>query len=99
MKKYRTHDDYLAQSLQNPAEAALYLNAATEENDPELLLRALSQVAKAHGMARTAKRTRLSRMGLYKTLSDEGNPQLKTFLRILKASGIRLAFRPLLKYA
>jgi probable addiction module antidote protein len=61
VKKHRTHDDFLAESLQNPAEAAFYLNAAIKENDPGLLLRALSQAAKAHGMTRTAKRTRLSR--------------------------------------
>ena len=95
MKKHRTHDEYLTESLKNPVEAALYLNAATEENNPALLVVALAQVAKAHGMARLAERAHLSRMGLYKTLSKKGNPELKTFFGILKASGLQLAFKPI----
>ncbi len=95
MKKYRTHDEYLTESLKNPKEAALYLNAAAEENDPSLLLVALANVAKAHGVTHMAKRVSLSRMGLYKTLSKKGNPEFKTFLGILKASGIPIAFKPM----
>jgi probable addiction module antidote protein len=99
MRKYRTHNEYLSESLKNPEEAALYLTAAAEENDPALLLVALAQVAKAHGISRTAKRAALSRMGLYKILSKKGNPQLNTFLGILKASGIQVAFKPLQRAA
>jgi len=95
VRKYRTHDEYLEESLKDPKEAALYLNAAAEDNDPALLLAALSQVARAHGMTRMAKHVALSRMGLYKTLSKKGNPELNTFLRILKASGLQIAFKPL----
>jgi probable addiction module antidote protein len=99
MKKYRSHDDYLVKALKDPGEAALYLNAAVEENDPALLVTALAQVVKAHGMSRTARRARLTRMGLYKTLSPGGNPELKTFLGIVNASGVRLAFQPLAEAA
>jgi probable addiction module antidote protein len=95
MRKYRSHDDYLAKSLKDPKEAALYLNAAAEEGDPTLVLVALAQVARAHGVTRMAKRVSLSRMGIYKTLSKRGNPEFKTFFGILKASGIQLAFKPL----
>ncbi len=93
MRKYRSHNDYLGQSLKDPNEAALYLNAAAEESDPALLLAALAQVAKAHGVTHMAKRVSLSRMGLYKTLSKNGNPEFKTFFNILKASGIQLSFK------
>jgi probable addiction module antidote protein len=99
MRKYRTHEEYLTEELKNPIEAALYLNATIEENDPVLLVSALAQVAKAHGMTKMAGRAHLSRMGLYKTLSKKGNPELKTFLQILKASGIQLAFKPLAQAA
>jgi probable addiction module antidote protein len=94
MRKYRSHDDYLKQSLKDPKEAALYLNAAAEENDPALLLVALAQVARAHGVSTMAKRVSLSRMGLYKTLSKKGNPEFKTFWGVLEASGIQLTFKP-----
>ena len=95
MRKYRSHEDYLVKSLRDATEASLYLNAAAEEGDPALLLVALAQVAKAHGVTNMAKRVSLSRMGIYKTLSKKGNPEFKTFFGILKASGIQLAFKPM----
>lgn len=94
MRKHRTHDEYLKEALKNPKEAALYLNAAVEEGDPALLLVALGQVARAHGVSRMAKRIALSRLGLYKTLSRKGNPEFRTLLSILKASGVQLFFKP-----
>lgn len=94
MKKYRTHTEYLQEGLKNPKEAALYLNAAADENDPSLLVAALAQVAKAHGISRLAGLIPLSRVGLYKSVSKNGNPELKTLLGILNASGLQLHFMP-----
>ena len=94
MRTYRSHDDYLNEKLKNPKEAALYLNAAVAEDDPALLLAALAQVAKAHGVTRMAKKVSLSRSGLYKTLSRGGNPEFKTFLGLLHASGLQMTFKP-----
>ncbi len=94
MKRYRTHDEHLNEALKDPKEAALYLNAAAEENDPALILAALAQIAKAHGLSRTAKKASLTRMGLYKTLSKRGNPEFKTFMGLLNASGLQMSFRP-----
>ena len=94
MRTYRSHNDYLSKALKDPKEAALYLNAVVDENDPALILTALSQVAKAHGVSRMAKKVSLSRMGLYKTLSRKGNPQFKTFMGILNASGLQMSFKP-----
>lgn len=99
MRKYRSHEEYLEGSLKDPKEAALYLSAAAEEKDPTLLLIALGQVAKAHGVSRMAKRIALSRIGLYKTLSKKGNPEFRTLLSILEAAGIQLAFKPKMKKA
>src|SRR5689334_12029141 len=94
MRRYRSHSDYLKEALKDPKEAARYLNAVLEENDPALLLAALADVARAHGASRMAKKASLSRMGLHKTLSKRGNPEFKTFMNILKASGLQLSFRP-----
>jgi probable addiction module antidote protein len=99
MRKYRTHENYLEESLKDPKEAALYLNAVVEEKDPSLLLVALGQVAKAHGVSRMSKRVALSRMGLYKTLSKKGNPEFRTLMSVLEAVGIQLVFRPKMKHA
>jgi len=95
MRTYRSHDEYLDKALKDPKEAARYLNAIAQENDQALLLAALAQVAKAHGLSKTAKKASLSRMGLYKTLSKKGNPQFKTFMGVLNASGLQMSFRPI----
>lgn len=94
MRKYRTHEEYLDKALKDPKEAAHYLNAAMEENDPALLLAVLAQLVRARGVSKTAKEVSLSRAGMYKTLSKRGNPELKTFIGILKATGLEMSFRP-----
>jgi len=94
MRKYQSYDEYLIETLKDPKEAALYLNAAAEENDPALLLVALAQVSKAYGHSRMAKRISISRMGLYKSLSKNGNPEFKTFIKLIAASGLQLFFKP-----
>ena len=45
-------------------------------------------------MARIARETGLNREGLYKTLSAEGNPELATLLKVIKALGLRLHAGP-----
>ena len=94
MRRFRTFDNYLHSELKDPKHAALYLNAVLEENDRELLMVALADVARAHGLTKVAKRTHISRMGLYKMLSKHKNPGLKTFLAILEAAGITIHFQP-----
>ena len=94
MRTYRSNDEYLSEALKDPKEAALYLNAAWEENDPALLLAALADVARAHGATRTAKKAAMSRAGLYKSLSKNGNPEFKTFMNVLRAAGLQMTFKP-----
>ncbi|MGX7705319.1 addiction module antidote protein [Methylobacterium sp. Gmos1] len=81
-------------SLDTPERVALYLEAVLEEGDPVLLAAALGDIARAKGMAQVARETGLSRETLYRTLSDEGNPQLKTLMAVLKALGLKLAVAP-----
>src|SRR5579863_613156 len=70
MRKMRSLDEVIIEQLKaNPAEAALYLTVCAEENDPAVMLSALSQVARAHGKSKLANKISLSRMGLHKALS------------------------------
>jgi probable addiction module antidote protein len=93
-RRYQTWDEHMMESLQDPKEAAHYLNAAAQENDPALMLIALSDVARARGLSKTAKEASVSRMGLYKIFSKTGNPEFRTFLRVLRAAGMQLEFKP-----
>ena len=69
------------------AQIVLMANAgATTES----IAAALGAIARAQGMTRIAKETGLNREGLYKTLSGEGNPELDTLLKVIKAVGLQL---------
>lgn len=77
-------------ALRDPAEAAAYIDAVIEMDDPAALLLALRQVAKAHGMADTARRAKLGEKTLFKALSENGNPTITTVQKVLHAVGLRL---------
>lgn len=92
MTKSRSYQAELIGSLQDPREAAEYLNAALEKDDPELFLLALRNVAEAQGgMAQLAEKAKLNRESLYKMLSERGNPELRSLEVLLHALGLRLA--------
>lgn len=88
-------DDYLTDALKDPAEAAAYIEAAIELDDPAALLVALRRVAKAHGMAEVARRAGVGDKSLFRALSATGNPTLTTVHKALHAMGLRLSVQPL----
>jgi probable addiction module antidote protein len=87
-KSYR---DSLLESLQDPAEAAAYLDAALEDEDSRVFLMALRDVAEARGISHVAAEADLNRESLYRMLSEEGNPRLSSLDALLRALGLRLA--------
>ena len=84
-------EDGLKSSLMNPDEAAAYLNAALEENDQEVFLLALRDIAEARGFSQVAQDAVLNRENLYRMLSPTGNPQLSSLNALLRSIGLRLA--------
>ena len=90
----RDHQEYLLESLQDPEEAAAYLNAALEENDNKLFLVALRDVVKAAGMSKVAKQANLNRENLYKMLSKKGNPELSSLWALLGSIGLEISINP-----
>jgi len=91
----KSYDDALATALTDSAEAAAYLEAVIELDDPAALLVALRQVAKAHGMAEVARRAELGEKTLFRALSENGNPTLSTIHKVLHAVGLRLSVTPI----
>jgi probable addiction module antidote protein len=70
---------------------AAYLTDALETEDSRIIAKALGAVARARGgMAQLAQETGLSREALYRALSETGNPELATVLKVMRALGIRL---------
>jgi probable addiction module antidote protein len=89
-EKFSRYDT--ADYLRSTKDARAYLEACMEEagDDPVYIAVALGNVARAHGMVQLAKDTGLTREGLYKALSAEGNPSLGPVLKVLKALGLKL---------
>ena len=80
--------------LKTEEDIAGYIDAVLEENDPQLLLAALGDVARARGMTSIAREVGASREHLYRSLSADGNPSAATLLKIVSALGIQLHARP-----
>jgi probable addiction module antidote protein len=73
-------------------EAAAYLDAALEAGDRPAFLLAIRNVIEAlGGMTKIARNTGLNRENLYRVLSEQGNPELNSLEKLLKALGLRLA--------
>jgi probable addiction module antidote protein len=79
-----------ADFLQGDEDVIAYLNAAFDDGHPEVIARAIGNIARMRGMSRVAKACGLGRESLYKSLSDRGNPEFGTILSVLRAVGIRL---------
>jgi len=80
--------------LDNPEALAEYLDAALETGDAAFIARSLGVIARARGMTDIARDTGLGRESLYKALGENGNPELSTVLRVMKALGLRLSAVP-----
>lgn len=90
----KSYDESLTLALKDPAEAAAYVEAVLELDDPAALLVALRQVAKAHGMAEVARRADMGDKTLFRALSESGNPTITTVHKVLHAVGLRLSVTP-----
>ncbi len=75
----------------------MYLEACLEEagDDPALIIHAFGVIARARNMSQLARETGLSREGLYKALSPDGNPTFATVAKVAKALGFKLTVEPL----
>ncbi len=82
----------VADHLQSKEDVRLYLEACAEEDpgDGSLIRAALNDIARAQNMSRLARDIGMTREGLYKALSENGNPSFTTVMRITRALGMHL---------
>lgn len=93
-KKYK--EDYLYKRLQNPKEAAAYLNECLKDEDPAIFLIALRDVIKANGgMSKLAEEIDRNRESLYRSFSTNGNPGINTLVDTLDLYGLEISVKPM----
>ena len=85
----KSYEQATLQALTDPTEAAAYIDAVLELDDPAALLVALRQVAKAHGMAEVARRADVGEKTLFRALSENRNPTLSTVHKVVHAVALR----------
>jgi probable addiction module antidote protein len=83
-----------ADYLDNEAVIAEYLAAALEDPDPEVFMMAVSNVAKARGIAKIASDSGLGRESLYKALAPGAKPRFETVRKVVGALGVRWTVAP-----
>ena len=90
--KLKTRRYDAAAYLKTEKECALYLQAAIDESqgDAAIIVAALGDIARARGMMELARKTGLTREGLYKALSADGNPSFSTIMKVCSALGLKL---------
>ena len=72
----------------------MLFRSVLEVNDPDLLLLALSDVARAKGMAQVAKDAGLGRESLYKALAPGAKPRFETVMKVARALGVKFTAQP-----
>ena len=85
-----------ADYLDNLEQAAAYLEVAIEQanEDPALIPVALGTIARSGNISELARRVGMSREGLYKALSEGGNPSFVTVMKVAATLGLRINLEP-----
>jgi probable addiction module antidote protein len=95
MRKYRTLSDVTEEYyLEHPEEIEGFLKVTFEEyatdSDAGTLLSALRIISRVKGISKMADEIGMTRQGLQKSLSVNGNPRLENINSIMQALGYRL---------
>lgn len=83
-----------ADYLKTDEDIAAYLEASAEEGNPTTMATALGTVARARNISQLARDTGMTREGIYKALAPDGNPAFATVVKVARAMGFDVAFRP-----
>ncbi len=95
MKNYRTFNQVEESYFRDhPEEVDDYINlifeAYAEDSNTGVLLSSLRVLSRVKGVSKIAEESGLSRKGVQKALSENGNPALSSINAIMHAMGYRL---------
>lgn len=83
-----------ADYLKTEEDIAEYLRVVLEEKNPDLIIKAIGDIARAKSMNKISKDVGVNRESLYKSLSGEVGVNFKTIYNVLDALGLKLAIIP-----
>lgn len=94
-EKFTRYDS--AEYLKTEDDISAYIEACMDEGgeDPAFIAQALGVVARARNMSQLARDTGMTREGLYKSLSGEGNPSFATVVKVARVLGFKVTLQPL----
>lgn len=99
MSRTKNYKEHLLERLQTPEDVAGYVNAALdiaiEEQDIATFLLALRDAGDAQGLGKIAEQAQLNRENIYRMLSGEGNPRLRSLFSVLYVLGLKLHVEPI----
>ena len=94
MSKVKTREWDASNYLETREDMAAHLEEALEDGDASVITTAVGDIAGAKGMSEIARETGLGRESLYKSLSEGGNPEFITVLKVVDALGLKLHATP-----
>lgn len=80
----------IATHLETDEDIREFLREVARTGDTSDLIHALNTAARAKGMTEIAKQVGVTRASLYKSLSENGNPEFETIAKIVEALGCKL---------
>ena len=92
-EKMSNFDEHLLEELKDPEVAAGFILDALEEPGDKFsyLMKAISQVAKAHGLSYLVEASDLGKSSVYKMIQEDSNPTLKNVMKIFRAMGLKIS--------
>ncbi len=80
----------VASFLETQEDIREFLREAADTGTEAEFIHALNTAARAKGMTEVAKAAGVTRASLYKSLSEDGNPNFTTVSKVVKALGCKL---------
>ncbi|MCB2217453.1 MAG: putative addiction module antidote protein [Desulfobulbaceae bacterium] len=87
----KTYEFDIAEYLKSPEDIRAFLDEVAATGTDSDFIKALGTAARAKGMTKLAEEVGVAREGLYKSLSEDGNPKFITVSKLTRALGYRLA--------
>jgi probable addiction module antidote protein len=86
----KTYPLDIAELLEDDEDIQEFLAETARDGTPEDFIHALGIAARAKGMTEIARQAGVTRASLYKSLSENGNPEFSTVVKVTRALGLNL---------